>query len=268
MGGADRRREIILVYLAKRKRYKVKRIMVAGVQHFTEMAIDFSKIEINKQLQEIAVKLSSFKPDAVCVELPYHQQERIDAFYEDFSLSHLTQAEKYAAPIGEIMSYGQQRSLSFSGEAVQLGFRLAKMLMHDKVFAVNEDTSQNIFALSEYAQPAIIAQCAQIISNLAPRKDANLLSVLKNVNDIAWSEENHKLYMLGNTIQTENSRYLGADLVSDWYKRNLRIFANLQELAELNNNIIFFVGAGHLKLLKSFISACPGMEFVSALAYL
>jgi hypothetical protein len=36
--------------------------------------------------------------------------------------------------------------------------------------------------------------------------------------------------------------YVGADVVSDWYKRNLKIYANLSRIAEPNDRILLIIG--------------------------
>jgi hypothetical protein len=52
----------------------------------------------------------------------------------------------------------------------------------------------------------------------------------------------------------KDSDYAGTDLVSDWYARNLKIYANLTRIAESpNDRILVLYGAGHLKLLQQFV---------------
>jgi hypothetical protein len=49
--------------------------------------------------------------------------------------------------------------------------------------------------------------------------------------------------------------YARTDLVTNWYKRNLRIFTNLNRVAKLpDDRILLIIGAGHLKILTELAS--------------
>jgi hypothetical protein len=57
--------------------------------------------------------------------------------------------------------------------------------------------------------------------------------------------------------------HIGADLVGEWYKRNLRIFANTVHRVQPGTQRIFVMfGAGHLWTLRQFFDDHPGFELV------
>ena len=57
--------------------------------------------------------------------------------------------------------------------------------------------------------------------------------------------------------------HIGADLVGEWYKRNLRIFANiLNEVEPETRRIFVMFGAGHVWTLRQFLRDHPGFEVV------
>jgi len=63
--------------------------------------------------------------------------------------------------------------------------------------------------------------------------------------------------------------YRKADIVSNWYKRNLRIFANINRITEPGKDrILVIIGAGHLKLLKGFAEDAPYFDEVDVESYL
>jgi hypothetical protein len=62
--------------------------------------------------------------------------------------------------------------------------------------------------------------------------------------------------------------YVGADLVSKWYDRNIRIFANLQRIAQPGDRIIVLFGSGHAALLRDLIQHDQRMRLVEARDYL
>nr|WP_317984434.1 DUF5694 domain-containing protein [Clostridium sporogenes] len=55
---------------------------------------------------------------------------------------------------------------------------------------------------------------------------------------------------------------------TEWYRRNLYIFANLQDIAEPDDRILVIYGAGHCKILQDFVSEYNKFELVDPLNYL
>lgn len=53
------------------------------------------------------------------------------------------------------------------------------------------------------------------------------------------------------------SRYETADLATNWYKRNLRLYTNLVDLAAPGERILLLVGAGHVHLLRGLAQDDP-----------
>jgi hypothetical protein len=58
----------------------------------------------------------------------------------------------------------------------------------------------------------------------------------------------------------------GADLVSDWFRRNMRIYSNIARLVESpNERVLVIFGAGHLGWLRHDFASDPSFH-VSKLA--
>jgi hypothetical protein len=62
--------------------------------------------------------------------------------------------------------------------------------------------------------------------------------------------------------------YVGADLVAKWYARNIRIFSDLQKLAQPGDRILVIFGAGHAPILRELIKSDPNLELVEATGFL
>jgi hypothetical protein len=57
--------------------------------------------------------------------------------------------------------------------------------------------------------------------------------------------------------------HVGADLVGEWYKRNLRIYANLwRAVREADDRVMLLVGQGHVWTLRTFLRENPDFEVV------
>jgi hypothetical protein len=55
--------------------------------------------------------------------------------------------------------------------------------------------------------------------------------------------------------------WAGADLVSDWFRRNMRIYSNIVQLVDSpNERVLVIYGAGHLGWLQYAFSSNPNLR--------
>jgi hypothetical protein len=81
-----------------------------------------------------------------------------------------------------------------------------------------------------------------------------LAELLTFMNDKRRIEQSHRAYLKFARVGAGND-FAGADLSSDWYARNLKIYANITRLAESKDERIFvIIGSGHLKHLQQFVT--------------
>ena len=59
----------------------------------------------------------------------------------------------------------------------------------------------------------------------------------------------------------------GADLLAAWTHRNLRICANLLQLAQPGDRVVVFFGSGHALLLRQCVAETTGYRLVEPNAY-
>ncbi len=62
--------------------------------------------------------------------------------------------------------------------------------------------------------------------------------------------------------------WLGADLLSKWYERNIRIFANLQRITRPGDRVLVLFGSGHAPILRELIQHDPRLRLVEPRDYL
>jgi len=59
----------------------------------------------------------------------------------------------------------------------------------------------------------------------------------------------------------EPGDWAGADLVSDWFRRNMRIYTSVTRLADSpNDRVLVIFGAGHLGWLRLAVSSDPSLR--------
>ena len=96
-----------------------------------------------------------------------------------------------------------------------------------------------------------------------------LAEILLDMNTEASALRGHGLYRVDEFRVGGRGEYPGADRVTGWFNRNLRIFANVQRIAEQpDERILLVVGAGHLAILRHCVQASPEYDLVEVAEYL
>jgi hypothetical protein len=82
------------------------------------------------------------------------------------------------------------------------------------------------------------------------------------INSDDYNRMSHGFYLEMAAIG-KDTNYSGADLIADWYKRNLRIYRNLMALhLKPEDRVLILFGAGHAKILQDLVEDSSGMELV------
>ncbi len=64
------------------------------------------------------------------------------------------------------------------------------------------------------------------------------------------------------------SNFVGAKPISSSFKRNLKIFSNIINIAQSGDRIITIFGASHGYFLREFVQMHPDTELIETLDYL
>jgi hypothetical protein len=164
---------------------------------------------------------------------------------------------------------GEQYSLYLRGEyqltrheREQIGFRLAKELNHQKIYGVDAEGDFDINRVFAFArannQQEIVDRAFEVAKRQVAETNkliqtATVTEIYKFLNEQQRINEGHLPYIIMARIG-QDGEYPGADLLADWYKRNLKIFSNITRITELKDDRILVIsGAGHAKLLQQFI---------------
>ena len=245
---------------------KMTEILLLGTFHFLESDIDFYTEEAQAALEALTGRLAAFSPDCIAVEGAFSQQAAVDESYRRLKLSDFNDYEKMKTEtLGSITMFGKRVPISYKNECIQIGYRLGKRLGLEKIHAVDEDaeTGGALFAHpSDRVQPLLQAlrTCAYGYENTLPEQ-------LRLLNGEEWPRRSQNVYMAVNA-EAGGGRCEGAEAVARWYERNLKIFSNLQRLAQNSKKLFVLYGAGHLYLLRQFINATEGLTLADTDRYL
>lgn len=238
------------------------RVMILGTYHFANPGLDVVKTEVadvlsaEKQAEILAIaeSLRSFQPTRITVEYKPDMAVHLDTLYT-----------AYRAGEHEL---GRN-------EVEQLGFRLAAMFEHPRVYPIDHGGEFPFGEMMEYAQehdPAFVEFVGEEIERITEemnrqQREYSIGKILRLSNDPDKLAQDHGIYMRFARVGAGDS-YVGAGLISKWYERNIHIFTNLQRITRPGDRVIVIIGSGHAPILRELVAYDPGMVLVEALEYL
>jgi hypothetical protein len=161
-------------------------------------------------------------------------------------------------------------------EVVQLGFRLASTAGLKSVAGIDVDGEFPYEAVDTYAkahgQSDVLTKANAQVETFVKAQDEKLAKgsvgdVLRYLNDPALIKDGNGFYRT-TLLVGGGTEQPGADLLTQWYRRNFLICANLVQRAKPGDHVVVFYGSGHSFLLRQCVSEMPGYKLVEANDYL
>jgi len=227
-------------------------VLVLGVYHMSNPGHDIFNIQADDvlapkrqaEIAQVMAVLKRFQPTKIAVERD-PGDNRLSKDYADYL------AGKHELTRNEIE---------------QLGFRLAKELGHKTVYGVDADGEFPYPRLVKYAKAtertkeldALMGE----VGDMVKAQDAYLAShtvletlLYMNADDKVAQDVG---YYYRQAHLGEAWDWAGADLVADWFRRNVRIYSNVIQLADSpTERVLVIFGAGHLGWLQHDFASDP-----------
>jgi len=259
---------------------KKTEVMVLGTFHFNQIEPKDEMLSEKRQAEiaELLECLKEFNPDKIFIE-------RNPEF-------------EYTNKIGErYQAYLRGEFDLKANEIYQIGFRLAKELEHEDVFQADHpgrygsfNTKVRAYAkahgqegILEGTAPATTLGLYETQDTEALRKNSTLIEYLHFLNGPDYQRADHGWYAstlprIGDTKALtsendekdfENEYFIGAEMLADWYRRNIKIYSKI--LTQLNfeeERILVVFGAGHNATLKHLLGSNPHFVVVDTAEFL
>ncbi|MEM8694464.1 MAG: DUF5694 domain-containing protein [Pseudomonadota bacterium] len=245
-------------------------VMIFGTYHFANPGLDVVNMEADDVLvphrqAELAVlveSLADWAPDRVLLESQANAPDFIDSDYSQFDAAMLATERN---------------------ESIQIGYRLASRMGHDRVFGFDERPGEgepdyfpmgrvNAFAeansMQEDLQRLFAIVRAENDRQQAAQATQTLAQLLMTHNDPEQILPMHRSLYYGLLQFGDGDDQPGAELNAYWYMRNAKMFAKLQMIADPGERIFVLVGSGHAYWLRHFVEETDGFELVEAMPYL
>lgn len=249
-------------------------VLLLGIFHFENPGLDAHKSKYTfdpfsetgrPQVEEVLARLDAFAPTKILIERSPQYQADIDTWYG---------------------SYKEGKQSANPNEILTIGFALAHRRNHPRVYGF--DARAEWLTTTPETEEAFIAaaKAMNMEWTLDDPIDARYMQMYKASDEIEESltlrqrlrlinnpdalRLSHGAYLYGSGFRlSDGTTFPGPDgFASAWHNRNLRMYANMQRIAEPNDRILIIVGAGHAPILKHCIESDPLMILVPVDAYL
>ena len=252
---------VLIIFNLSSEQTKKKQILLFGSFHFENPGLDVAKVNTfnvmsdksQKELENITNKIKKFGPDKIFVEWNFKKQDKLDKFYAKNTDSLLK---------------------NDSDEIVQIALRSAKKLGHKKLYGIDyndtdfpydslvkEMKAANQFDLIKKNEETIKHNETDFNTKITKYSLTQLLLDV-NTKDISW-------YLETAIKGGKTDNFVGAFLVSEWYRRNLYMYALIEKLTESKDDkIMVLLGAGHTAIIREFVKHNSEYEIVELSALL
>lgn len=243
-------------------------VLLLGTEHFvTRRDIyrptlkDMLSPENQQEIREVVDRVLAFRPTRVAIEHGSEEMALVSRQYAD---------------------YRRGRFELSADETHQIAFRVAAGVGLDSIDPINawgrEYKGAAYEDLEVWARAhgqgelydKVSSRIMERVRDLDPgTRPGTLRDRLRSLNSEALLAANLGIYMELCRIGTADDP-IGADVISGWwYNRNLRIFRNLQALAERPGTRLFvLIGAGHVPILRQCVEAAWDLDLADVGAYL
>lgn len=255
-------------------KHKAKAMML-GVFHFSnpqrdsykpKFEVDVLSEKRQLEIDQLLSKIVEYKPTKILIEANRIRSDSLlNAHYNNY--------------LKENFSIQKEKN-----EIFQLGFKLAEKLGHERIYST--DARADWFGVEldwdNYDEDAYLKSKGQLVKSTRynPEKRAEILDSLKTtmtLTDFLIIEnnpknllQNHQQYLTNVVLEGAGDNYLGADTAGKWYRRNLRIFANVYDITDFNEQerILMIYVHGHVWTLRQFFMDSPDYDYIEVNDYL
>lgn len=230
-------------------------VLVLGVYHMANPGHDIHNMHADDvlapqrqaEIAQLIEALKKFRPTKVAVEADVGE-DRIPKRYADYL------AGKYELTRNEID---------------QIGLRLAKELGHKTVYPVDADGDFPFQRVIDYAKASDRSKELEAIEDevgaMVKAQDAYLASH-SVLDTLLYMNADEKIaedvgFYYREAKFGEPGDWAGADLVAEWFRRNMRIYSNVVQLVgSADERIVVIFGSGHLGWLRHDFASNPTLR--------
>ena len=260
------------------QRAKKPTVMILGSTHLSNPGVDVFNRKMDdvlapkrqREIEQLVTQLKAFQPTKIALEADPSLEAGYNTNYQGYLEG----------------TYQLKR-----GEKDQIGFRLAKLMGHPKVYCVDYWPDNHPFFpngfdtdLTDFRKFAKIHGQEHLLSSppkgkITKDKDGTtwiesekyepIIDMYIRLNRPEWKRSSHQGYLRQARIGLGDA-YPGANWMAHWwYDRDLKIFVNLTRITEsADDRILLVIGASHIFQIEQFLKDSGDYIIESPLKYL
>jgi hypothetical protein len=247
------------------------RVLLLGSYHMDNPGLDAHNVDADDvlepgrqaELRELVDRLAEWNPDRVAVERPNEREDEVNDVYRAYRDGE----HAYDEPVEfESTAPGRGPATECRSEVVQVGFRLADRLDHDRVHAVDSrpafDDDGPVPDWDIDADPEDLpypgVDGEELVEADGDRLAADrLLAYFRYLNRAERLLPPHRGMYQYALDDWEADNYAGVAGLAYWYERNLRIVQNVWDAADPGDRVLLLFGAGHIPPLGHQFASAP-----------
>lgn len=153
-------------------------------------------------------------------------------------------------------------------EREQIGFRLARELKLSKIYGIDIQGDFPFATVQDYAKAhgrekeleSLMGKVQQMVQDDNRFLQTHtILQMLLRINSEGAVRRNLASYAMFPHYGEEDD-YAGAELLTQWYQRNMRIYTHLLNIVQPSDRILVIYGSGHLGLLQQNVQVDPTLK--------
>lgn len=228
-------------------------LLIIGTYHMANPGQDAINLAVDdpaspQRLQELGLlldRLARYQPTRVAIEATYGRSPWLARYRE------------YLAGTYQLGK----------NEIELVGFQLARRVGLTEVSAVDYPMWMDGRVPDEieynWRPPAVEGSAAGSKATASPEEEllrrSTVLEYIRHLNSDEYMRTDHAVYMkFLRADTTSNSPFAQTNQLTNWYKRNFRIFTNLYRISGPGpERVLLLIGSGHLKILRQLAIDSP-----------
>jgi len=201
---------------------------------------DISNPKVKLEIKKIVDRLVHFKPTVICVEIPPKSTKFINETYQKYKIN-------------------QNNKINYSEEVNVIGLEVARLSGTKKIYGIDNPIGFNYPALINLANGKVSDSLyvESIMKNYEKVNKKPLLEQFFEINTKEYKMETYNFYNFLGTMHSPNN-FEGADIISEFYKRNLRMYTNFSDIPlTKKDRVLIIMGVTHTAYFDIFIENNP-----------
>lgn len=236
-------------------------LLILGTYHMANPGLDAINLEADDvlsprrqaEIAELNAALLRFQPTKVAVEGDYRES---------------AWRNRYKTYLAGTLQLGRN-------EIEQIAMKLARASGHETIYPIDfpmlmsglrydeVEFKPNPKTEAESPEPRQLSEEELLMRRLSV---GEYLRVRNDPDRIAADHAGYMRFLIPD--RDKAAIYEHSDYLLNWYKRNIRMMANVARVSEPGDRVFLLVGAGHLQIMRDFAIDSPNVCLWDALRYL